>query len=62
MQLKQNMSIIGKDDNISENFGFYEDEKLILKEQDIKKYHANLIYKSSDTKNYVKDSLLRRTP
>ena len=43
-----------KDDNVSENFGFCEDEKSTPKIQDIKGDHRNLVSKSSDTKNCIK--------
>ncbi len=62
MQLKQNIPILGEDDNISENFGLHEDKEFILEEQDIKGDHRNLVDKSSGTGSYVRDSLSRYTP
>lgn len=51
-----------KDDNASKNFGFYKNEKSILKEQNIEGDHEDLVDKSFDTRNCAKDSLSRHTP
>lgn len=57
MQPKQDISISGKNENISENFGFYKNEKSLLEEQDIEKDHRNLIGKRLDIENYAFNSL-----
>ena len=62
MQPKQNMLILGKDDNASENFGSHEDEKSILEEQDIERDNINLVNKSSDIGTCVRNGLFRCTP
>ena len=49
----------GKDDNASDNFGLYEDEKSILEVQDIEGDHRDLVGKSLDTRNRIR---VRRTP
>lgn len=59
IQLEQDTSILGEDDNIFENFGPYEDDK--WEKQDAKSDHRNLITKSSDTRNCIRDSLLEHT-
>lgn len=48
-----------KDDDISESFLPYENEKYTLKEQKIEKDHRNLIRKISNTKNRARDGLSR---
>lgn len=55
------MLLLGEDNNISEDFGLYEDEKFILKEQNIEKDHENLVDKSLNTRSCVKDSLSKYT-
>ena len=62
MHPKQNILILREDYNILENFGPHENEKSILKEQDIEGNHKNLINKSLDTKNYAKNDLLGCIP
>ena len=42
------MPISGKDDNISDNFGSYEDEKSTPEAKDIQEDYRNLVGKSSD--------------
>ena len=49
------MLILGVDDNVSENFGPYEDNE--SEEQDIKGDHKNLLGESSDTGSYARDNL-----
>ena len=61
MQLKQNTSILEKDENVSENVRPHKDEKLILKERDIQEDHRNLRDKSSDIESHTKSRLSRRT-
>ena len=56
------MPILGKDHNTSENFGLYKDEESPLEEQDIEKDYTNLVGKSLDTKNYIRDGLSGYTP
>ena len=48
------MSMLEKDDNVSDNFGSYEDGNSILKVQEIKGDHKYLISKSSDTWSYTR--------
>ncbi len=43
MQFEQNTPILGEDDNVSRNFGFYKDKESILEEQDIVEDHKNLV-------------------
>ena len=43
------MLMLGEDDNISNNFGPYEDKESIPESQDIKRDHRDLVGKSSDT-------------
>ena len=62
MQPKQNMPILGKDNNTSENFWLYKNKESILKEQDIEKKYKNLIGKSSDIGSGAKNSLSRHIP
>lgn len=62
MQLKKNTLISGKNDNLSENFWHHEDEKSILKEQNIKGDYRNLVDKSSDTRSDIRDGLSGHTP
>ena len=54
MQPRQDMPMPAEDNNTSDNFGPYEDEKSTLEAQDIEKDHKNLVDKSSDTKNCVR--------
>lgn len=54
-----NMSMPGKNFNVSENFVLYKDKKFILKEQERKKDYQNLIGKSSNTKSHISDNLSR---
>lgn len=51
--------MLEKDDNMSDNFGLYLDKKSILNKQDINKNYSNSIVKGLDTKNCIKDSILR---
>ncbi len=62
MQSNQETPIPGGDNNALENFGPHEDQKSILKEQDIEENHKNLIGKSSDIRSHIKDGLLGFTP
>lgn len=52
------MLMPGKNDNPSNNFGSYEDDKSTPKAQDIEESHGDLIGKSSDTEDRAKNSLL----
>ena len=54
MQPKQDMPMPGEDNNLSDNFRPYKDERSIPKVQDIEKDHKNLIDKSSDTKSHAR--------
>lgn len=56
------MSILREDDNVSENFGSYEEEKSLLKKQVIKEDHRNLVGKSSDIGSCIRDILSGHTP
>ena len=62
MQPKQNMPILGKNDNASENFGPHEYEKSTLEEKDFGKDYTNLVGKNSDTRSRLKDGLSRPIP
>lgn len=55
------MSISGKNDHTSKNFGPYKDEKSILKEQDIEKDYRILVSVSLDTRNRIKHGFSERT-
>lgn len=46
-----------KDDNVSKKFGPYKNEKSILKEQNIKRDHEDLVDESLETGSCAKDSL-----
>lgn len=59
MQLKQDMPRPGEYDNVSKNFGLYEDNK--LEEQDIKGDYKKLIGKSSDIRSRIRNGLSRYT-
>ncbi len=61
MQFEQDILIIEDDINLLDNFGYHKNEKPILKESNIEKDNIDLIKKSFDTKNYVKNLLLGRT-
>lgn len=54
------MPIPEEKNNKSNNFGFYEDKKFKLKEQDIKKNYKDL-GKSFDIRSNKKDNLLKCT-
>ena len=60
MQPKQNILILGEDDNISENFRPHENKESTLEKQDIEGDYTNLIGKSWDTGNCPRDGLSRR--
>ncbi len=62
MQLKQDTPILGKDKNISDNFGLHEEKVSILEEQDIEGDYRNSVSESSDIGSHVRDGLSRRTP
>lgn len=57
IQPNQNISILRKDNNVIEIFWPYKDKKSTLKKQNIKKDHRNLMDKSLNIKNYIKDGL-----
>ena len=54
MQSKQDMPMLGEDDNASDNFALYEDEKSISEAQDIERDHRDSISKSSDSRSHAK--------
>lgn len=56
MQPKENTAIPRKDDNISENFELNKDDK--LEKQDIEGDHRNLVGKSPNSGNSIRDGLL----
>lgn len=56
MQPKQNMLMLGKDDNELNNFGSYKDEKSISKMQNMEKNHRDLIGKNLDIGSHAKNS------
>ena len=49
------LPMLGEDDNVSDNFGLYEDEKSIPEAQDIEKDHRDLVGKSSDSGSCAKE-------
>ena len=49
MQPQQDLPMPREDDNVSENFGPYKDEKSIVEVQNIGKDHRDSVSKSSDT-------------
>ena len=53
------MPMPGEDDNTSDNFGSYENEKSTPEAQDIEKGYKDLVGKSSDTRNCTR---VGRTP
>lgn len=46
-----------QDDNASDNFRPYENEKSILIVQNIEKNHRNLVEKTLKTENYIRNNL-----
>ncbi len=62
MQPKQYIPILRENENISDNFGLYEDEESILEEQNIEGDHRNSVGKSSDTGSHARDGLSGQTP
>lgn len=56
------MPIPKKNDDISENFGSYEDEKSKLEEQDIKGDHKNSVGKSLDIESHAKNGFSGHMP
>lgn len=61
MQLKQNMPMPRKDNDISENFESYKNKEYISEKQNIEKDYRDLIDKSLNTGSHTRDGLLRRT-
>lgn len=55
------MSILAKNDNISNNLESHKDRKCILKKQDIKKDYKDLINKRLDIKSYIRNNILGYT-
>lgn len=55
------MPISGKNNYTSKNFRPHEDEKSILKEQDIEKDYRILVSVSLDTRNHIKHGFSGRT-
>lgn len=51
-----------KNNIVLDNLKPYEDEKFKLEAQDIEKNYRDLVSKSSDTRSYAKDSLLKHIP
>lgn len=44
-----------KDDNMLNNFEYYEKKKYVLEKQNIKKDHINFVGKSLDIEYHIKD-------
>ena len=61
MKPKQDMSMLEEDNNISDNFGLYKDEKFISEAQNIERNHRDLVSKSSDTRSHARNKLLECT-
>lgn len=57
MKPKQDTLMLKQDNDASENFGFYKDEKSTLEEQDIERDYIDFVGKSSDIGSYTKDML-----
>ena len=55
IQPKQNTPMPGDDNDVSENFGPYEDKEFTLKERDIEGDYKDLVVKSSNTRSCVRD-------
>lgn len=53
--------MLGEDDNISDNFGYYKEKEYILKKQDKEEDHINLVGESSDIESCVRNILSRHT-
>ena len=51
MQPEQDMPMPEEDDNVSDNFGFYKDEKSTTEMQDIERDHRDLVGENSDTRS-----------
>lgn len=58
MQPKQNIPILRKDNNTSDNYRPYLDTKSIHDKQDIRRDHRDLVSKSLDTSSYARNSVL----
>lgn len=54
---KQTIKIVKKDYNILNNFGSYKNEKPVIKGLEVEKDDIDLVNKSSNTENHVKDIL-----
>lgn len=52
--------MLENDNDTSKNYRLHEDKKFILKKQDIKKNHKNLVGKSLNIRSHIKNSLLER--
>lgn len=59
---KQDMVILGEDNNVLDHFGPYENEKSTLKVQNIEENHSDLITQSSDIGGSIKNSLSEHIP
>ena len=57
MQPIQDMPMPGENDNASDNFGLYEDERSTPEVQNIKRDHRDLIGQCSDTRSYARVGL-----
>lgn len=61
IQPKQDIIIPRKDNNVSDNFGPYEDKKSILEKYDIQGNYKNLVDKNLNTKSCIKNGLSKYT-
>lgn len=51
-----------KEDDILDNYGFYENEEMTQEKQKIKEDYRDLMDKSLNIKSYIRDGLLKYTP
>lgn len=51
------MLIAGENDNTSDNFGFYKDEKFVLEQQKIEDDYKDAVSKNLDIKSHVRNIL-----
>lgn len=54
------MPMIGENENLLDNFGLHEDEKLALEEPDVEEDNINSVKKRSDTESFARNILSRR--
>ena len=57
MQFKQDMSMPGEDNDVTENFRLYENEESKLKKQEMERDQRDLVGKSLDTRSNARDGL-----